>query len=132
MLSFYFRLIRHRNDLMFIRRPRSSLPDGFKMDKLSGSCYFLERRLPDTSSEDVLWKKLQSVPRKRRDVSPTKASRYQQSENWTVSSSKEKTLEVQGAVKINGISFHKENGVLGLNGNEDEVFLIQSFKETSV
>lgn len=63
------RLIRHDKGLKFIRRPKSSLPDGFKMDSISGTCYFLERSTTYPTDESPLWKKLES-PRFLRKRSP--------------------------------------------------------------
>lgn len=103
---FIISLISHCSEFKFVRRPRSSLPDGFKMDKLSGSCYFLERRIPEKPDDnDVLWQKLAS-PRKRRDASPNKSPRtHRKDDNLNstpVHINKSNSLEVKDAVTLNG------------------------------
>lgn len=103
------------------------------MDKLSGSCHFLERQIPEIYDKDVLWQKLAS-PRKRRDASPTKTLRNRQEKNSNSLpvSSRGNTLEIKDTVRLNGnIGLHKDNDTVKLNEHE-EVLYTQSFKETSV
>lgn len=123
---FIFSLISHCSEFKFIRRPRSSLPDGFKMDKLSGSCYFLERRILETNDENVLWQKLAS-PRKRRDTSPSKSPHSHRNDtdlsSTTVPTTKSNTLEIKDIVTSNGnCTFNEDmNDTLHKDMNDDRL-----------
>lgn len=120
------------------------------MDKLSGSCYFLERKLPETI-EDVPWKKLQLPTTKERDLSPTTTTKKQEQLNndWTIRT-KETTMEEKDNGKMNGgVNLHKDNSLCSevsqplqktvvhsikdneLNENGGHLY-IRSFKETTV